>query len=66
MLRKRKRQEVTTTTTDTIARGSAQWWYNHMSKQYHMRLDARLKYNPATARIELKLTYRNVYMCYAM
>ena len=61
MLRQKRKleQETSTDTTTDITHGSAQWWYNRMSKQRRMRmhpdLNARLTYNPATARIELSI-----------
>ena len=61
MLRRKRKleQETSTDTTTDIANGSAQWWYNRMSKQRRMRmhpdLNAQLTYNPATARIELNI-----------
>ena len=61
MLRQKRKlkQETSTDTTTDIAHGSAQWWYNRMSKQRRMRmhpdLNAHLTYNPATARIELSI-----------
>jgi hypothetical protein len=50
-------QETSTDMTTDIAHGSAQWWYNRMSKQrMHPDLNAHLTYNPATARM-LQIIY---------
>jgi hypothetical protein len=54
-------QETSTDMTTDIAHGSAQWWYNRMSKQrMHPDLNAHLTYNPATARIELSIIVRTL------
>lgn len=66
-VRKRKvngEHAIDNVTTDTVAYGSAygsaQWWYNKMSKQYRMPdLNARITYNPSTARIELRIVLPN-------
>ena len=70
MLRQKRKleQETTTNTTTDIANGSAQWWYNRMSKQRRMRmhpdLNAHLTYNPAKARIELSIIVPKVSASY--